>query len=173
MSKTLRAKFHEIEEQAVAGDYTAALRRLDELTREFPSEYLVWATRAYLNGRRGARDEAIADWSKAIALCNTEPHCFYMRGIDLFALRKYAEAASDFTRVIELCDLHESDYYREGAHFFRADTYVRLGEYEKARLECLKVSDQFRTWTDGIRCKADLLAQCPDPEAQNGKGSQS
>ncbi len=156
----MKTKLREIEGLANAGNYTEALQRLDKLATSNPDDAKIWTTRAHINGHQRNYEEAVADWSKAIALCDKEPHYFYMRGIDLFLLRKFESAVLDFTKVIELCDYYKSEYYREGAYFFRADAYLRLKEFEKGKSDCTHVSDEMQTWTDKLRCKADLLAEC-------------
>lgn len=160
MSDTLKAELRQIENLATAGRHADALRRLDELASDYASEGRIWASRAYVNGHGGNRVAAIADWSRAISLCDKEPHYLYMRGIDFFGIGKYREAVADFTKVIELCDYHKSDYYREPAYFFRADSYLRLGEFERAKSDCLHISEEMQVWTDILKCKADILAEC-------------
>jgi tetratricopeptide (TPR) repeat protein len=155
----MKEKLEQITELAKREDYPTALALIDKLTAEFPNEAKVWTTKAFVNGHKGDLTAAVDDWTKAIKLVE-EPHYVYMRGIELFKLRKYKEAVSDFTRVIELCDFYKSDYYREGAYFFRADAYVRLKQFEKARADCLHVNDDMRTWTDKLRTKTEILAEC-------------
>lgn len=149
-----------VEQLARQDNYPEAIRRLDEIQAIAPKEARVWATRAYVNGRRADRDETIASWTRAIALCDRQPHYFYMRGIELFHLARFREAIADFTRVIDLCDSYSSDYYRAGAYFFRADAHLRLKEFEQAKSDCDHVPDDMRTWTDRIRTKAEILALC-------------
>jgi tetratricopeptide (TPR) repeat protein len=149
-----------IKDLAAVHNYTEALRLLDDLAARHPREPQIWVERAYINGGQKDLEEAIADWSMAIELCDKEPHYFYMRGIEFFGLRQYRKAISDFTRVIALCDFHDSDYYRGPAYFFRADAHLRLGEVEEAKSDCMHVRDDMSTWTDKIRTKADMLAEC-------------
>jgi len=93
-------------------------------------------------------------------MCGNEPDFFYTRGRLLFEETRYRDAVSDFTKVIELCDYHSSDYYRGGAHIFRADAYVRLKEFDKAKADCKHVKDDKPIWTDKLRTRADILADC-------------
>jgi tetratricopeptide (TPR) repeat protein len=141
-------------------NYAEAIQRLDETEEAFPNEVRVLITRAYVNGRKGAREEAVANWTKAIALCDKEPHYFYSRGIEFFRLGRFRDAIADFTRVIELCDFYRSDYYRADAYFFRADAHLRLGEIEQVKSDCAYLRDDMQTWTDRIRTKAEILAEC-------------
>ena len=150
----------QVEELARQDNYSEAILRLDEIQKAAPREARVWATRAYVNSRMGDRDEALASWTQAIALCDREPHYFYMRGIEFFHLSRYREAIADFTKVIELCDFYSSDYYRAGAYIFRADAHLRLREFDQAKSDCDHVPDDMRTWTDRIRTKAEILALC-------------
>jgi tetratricopeptide (TPR) repeat protein len=149
-----------VETMARTDRYEDALRRLDKLAVAFPVEVEIWATRAYVNGRQGERAAAIADWTKAIGLCDKEPHYFYMRGSNYFRLGQFRKAVSDFTKVIELCDFYNSDYYREPAYFFRADAHVRLKEFEKAKADCMHLRDELPKWTDKLRTKAEIITEC-------------
>src|SRR6267143_1063798 len=115
---------------------------------------------ACVNSHRAHNEAAITDVSKAIAICDKEPDYFYTRGILFFGEGNYRDAVADFTKVIELCDYHKSDYYREEAYFFRADAHVRLKEFERAKADCHYVRDGIRTWTDRLRTKTEILAEC-------------
>jgi tetratricopeptide (TPR) repeat protein len=157
--KSLAIELEEIKDIAKTEDYIEALRLVDDLILHNSHEDKIWATRAFINSRKGDREAAIVDWSKAIGLCE-EPHYFYMRGHDLFNVGRYREAISDFTKVIALCDMYKSDYYRGPAYFFRADAHVRLREFDEARLDCAYVRDDMQTWTDKLRTRADILAEC-------------
>lgn len=161
MKTNLKSKLQAISELARKENYVEAIRRVDQLIREYPDEPWTWRTRAYVNSRQGNEDEAISDLSNAIERSDNEPDFYYSRGIILFEEGRHREAVSDFTKVIELSDLHGSDYYREGAYFFRADSYVRLKEFARAKDDCLHVRDDMRTWTDRLRTKAEILADCP------------
>jgi tetratricopeptide (TPR) repeat protein len=158
-SDTICMELQRIKDIATKENHAEALRLLDGLLRLDPQEHKTWAVRAFVNEHQGDKAAAINDWSQAILFCE-EPHYFYMRGINLFQLGRYKEAILDFSKVITLCDLYNSDYYRGPAYFFRADAHLRLGEFEKARLDCANVRDDMQTWTDKLRTKADILAEC-------------
>jgi tetratricopeptide (TPR) repeat protein len=160
MNVHLESELKKITDLARAENYEAALRRIDQLAAEWPNEPKIWAERAFVNERQGDREAALCDLARTIALCNDEPHHFYIRGILLFQLGRYDEAICDFTKVLELCDYHKSNYYRSPAHFFRADAYLRLKQYKKAKADCEHVRDDMCTWTDRLRTKADILAEC-------------
>src|SRR5689334_6881992 len=160
MADDLSCSLNKIAALADAGKFEEALQGTENVLEQFPSRPEVWQLRAHIFRQQGDIGRAINERTKAIELSGKEPHYFYMRGIDLFGLGKYEQAVSDFTKIIELCDYYKSDYYREGAYFFRADAYVRLKEYELARADCARVRDDFRTWTDRIRTKTDILAEC-------------
>ena len=168
MDPFLKAKLTEVEALARADDYTGARQLVAELITEYPGEAWVWATNAYVEGRGRNYQDALAHWSKAIELCKNEPHLFYSRGLLFIRLGQYKEAVADFTKVIELSDLYDSNYYREPAHFCRADAYVRLREFDKARSDCSHVKDGERTWTDRLRSKEDILAECDSPRVGSG-----
>lgn len=158
--KDLEAELKQIKAMANADQYEEAFRGLDVLAAAFPREAEIWIIRAYVNRRQRNLEAAIADWSTAIGLCDKEPHYFYIRGLNHFGLRHFKQAVSDFTQALELCDFHNSDYYREATYFVRADAYLRLGEFDKARSDCAHVQDGSKTWTDKLRTKEDILAEC-------------
>jgi tetratricopeptide (TPR) repeat protein len=156
----LTGELQEVKDLIQVDNNTKALELLDALSVRYPHEARIWVLRASLSGSQRDRERAIADWTKVIELCDKEPHYFYMRGIELFGLGQYRNAIPDFTQVIALCDVYDSDYYRGPAYFFRADAHLRLGEIEEAKSDCLHVRDDMSTWTDKIRTKADILAEC-------------
>jgi len=160
MNAIIKSALSEIDELARTERYDEALRRVQQLTAEHPSEPWIWRTRGYVNSRQGNTQAAIADLSRAIAMQGIEPDFYYTRGILFFQERSFKKAVMDFTKVIELCDHHRSDYYREGAYFFRADAFVRLREFEKAKSDCRHVKDGMRTWTDQLRTKEGILKEC-------------
>jgi len=149
-----------VETMAEGGKYAAAIARLDELGRCYPADPRVSATRAYVMGHQGDHQAAVECWSRAIALLDEEPHYFYMRGIHLFALGRFRQAVVDFTEVVRLCDHHGSDYYRAPAHFFKADALLQLGELRMAEAECAQIPEDMQVWTDRLRTRANILADC-------------
>ena len=145
---------------AKADNYIEALAAIDEAAGLDPQNPKVWDTRGYINAREGEFEKGVLDLSKSIALRDFEPHPYYIRGDLLLKLGRLEEAAADFSRVLELCDHYRSDYYREGAHFFRADVYARLGKHAEALADCAHVRDGMQTWTDRLRTKEEIIAEC-------------
>lgn len=160
MSKSISDELQRIDAMARNDEYEAALQCVDALARSHPGEAALWRTRAYVNSRSGNRRAAIVDMDRAIQICNLEPDYFFTRGILLFKTENYQQAVVDFTKVIELCDYHGSEYYREGAYFLRADAYVRLRQFSEALQDCAHVRDGMRAWTDRLRSKEEIVAEC-------------
>jgi tetratricopeptide (TPR) repeat protein len=159
MSHSIEHQLAEIESLIKKGE-TNAIRRFDDLAAKYPKEPAIRIAQAHaLTGQRDFASAAMA-WSHAIAISDNEPHYYYMRGIALFHSGKLLDSVEDFSKVIDLCEQHAWNYYREPAYFFRADAYVKLREFEKACSDCTHVSDGMRTWTDKLKCKADILAEC-------------
>jgi tetratricopeptide (TPR) repeat protein len=157
----LRQNLKTIEKLAQSDNYSEAWSRLEILVSNNPKEEaLIWRTRAYIHSREGDDKAAISDLDRSIFIFEKEPHPYYTRGIIYFQIGQFKNAVCDFSKVIELCDYYKSDYYRESAYFLRADAYVRLEDFEKAIADCAHVSDDFQTWTDKIRTKNDILAEC-------------
>ena len=137
-----------------------ALTLSDKLVAKYPDCPEALATRAYVNQQRKEYHNAIADWSRAITFCNSEPHYYYTRGRNYFWLQKFHEAVSDFTKTIELCDTHHSNYYRYPAHLLRADAYLRLRQLEKAKADCMCVPEGMDIWTDKLTTREEILRAC-------------
>ena len=161
MNDDIEQALTKVRKLAHAEDYDTALRMVDELAKHHPEDAKVWVERGHVNAMRGTYEVAITDMSEAIALRPTEPDYFFTRGRFHFSTRKFAEAIGDFTRTLELCDSCGADYYRTAAYLIRADAYLRLGQYDNARTDCEHVPDNIPMWTDKVRCKADILAECP------------
>ena len=159
----LRQELRIIEKLVQSEHLSEAWDRLDKLIADKPQdEALIWATRAYIHSREGDNEAAITDLNRSILLFNAEPHPYYARGIIYLQIGEVSLAVGDFSKVIELCNHYKSDYYKESAYFLRADAYVRLKEFKKALEDCAHVSDGFQTWTDRLRTKESILAECED-----------
>lgn len=160
MDDRISNRLARIKDLAKREEYARAIGLLDEIGLEYQEEPKIWETRGFVLSRAGDGEAAIAAYSKALSMSAQEPHPFYMRGIVYFEMGSFSEAISDFTKVLELCDFYQSDYYRASAHGFRADAYIRLKDFKNALAECNHVPDGWSEWTDKLRCKADLLAEC-------------
>lgn len=169
MGTNLAEALANIDELARLEKYQQALEQLGALAKQYPGNAWIWRSRAYIASRQGNTSVAISEISFAIELQDTEPDFYYTRGILQFQNGAFKACISDFTNVLKLCDVHSSNYYREGAFFFRADAYSRLGEFDKARADCLFVKDGMQTWTDGLRSKDDILKECSQSLAMSRK----
>ena len=159
MSNSIEHQLAEIENAIKEGE-TDAIRRFEDLAAKHPKEPAIRVAQAHALTQQRDFTAAAMAWSHAIAISDNEPHYYYMRGIALFHSGKLQDSVRDFSKVIQLCEVNAWGYYREPAYFFRADAYVKLREFEKARSDCTHVSDGMRTWTDRLKCKADILAEC-------------
>lgn len=55
--------------------------------------------------------------------------------------------------------------------FLRADAFVRIKEFDKAKNDCDCILGEYKTWTDRLRTKHDILSDClrgQSPEADLG-----
>lgn len=161
MSDDIEQTILKIRELSRTESYAEALTIADGLAKSHPDKAEAWAARGHVNAMQGNYQEAVSDVSKAIGLSPDELDYWFTRGRYFFALRAYAEAVVDLTRTIELCDRHGLDYYRVPSYLLRADAHLRLKLYDKARADCAHVPDNVPMWTDSVRCKADILAECP------------
>jgi tetratricopeptide (TPR) repeat protein len=141
-------------------DEEAAMTLANELVAHYPNEMKVWLLRGYLHELGNDYTGAVADLTRAIEINAMEPHLFFTRGANRFALGDDQSAIDDFTEGLDLCDLHKNDYYRETLHFWRAEALLRLGKKHEALADLARVHDGFRFWTYKLRTKADLLDDC-------------
>jgi len=161
MKHNLRNSLKRVTSLACAKKYAEAWQLLESLRSEnAKDEALIWQERGFVYSHANNNDAAISALSKSIELFNKEPNPYYTRGIIFLQSADYESAISDFTRVIELCDFYNSDYYRQSAYFLRADCFVRLKQYDKAKSDCSHVCDGHRSWTDRLRTKEEILAEC-------------
>jgi tetratricopeptide (TPR) repeat protein len=160
MTATLDELISKAKELAKVHDEEGAMSLATELVQQYPQEMRVWSLRAYLHGLQGNYTEAVADLTRAIEINPAEPHYFYSRGRYRFGLSDNPAAIEDFSKGLDLCDRYKSDYYREELHFWRAEALLRLGKKHEALSDLAHVSDDFRSWTDKLRTKAELLADC-------------
>jgi len=81
---------------------------------------------AYL--KKGLRDQAIADFEKAIGIDPEAPAAYGSLGVAYYDMHRYDLALADLTKAIELSgpDVHSMDYLR------RAVAYEASGERDKA-----------------------------------------
>ena len=159
MDSTLDTKIKAIKEQFRAGN-PDTLTQASKLVKEYPDEVRVWMLRAHIHGMNRSYNNAIADYTRAIDLCPTEPALFFHRGIEYSTIGDYQRTIDDCSRGLAACDLHSNDYYREALHFHRADAYLKLGNKEAALEDLKNVEDDFSWWINDFCSKQELLAQC-------------
>ncbi len=84
-----------------ASEWAFALRHLDSLIEEDPTNAILHVRRARAHYRLGHWRQAIADSSQAIALGQKSTEVFYFRGSSHAALREWSKAEKDCRRVID------------------------------------------------------------------------
>ena len=159
MSRASKQQLEEARRLAQGSDYVAAIKQLDELAVDYPNDPWIFSTRAYVNARQGDYQAAIEDMSFAISKRHDEPHFHYRLGQYQFRIGDRHSAIKSFTNTIALCDKFDCDYYRGPAYFFRAETYLMMGQPGRALADCAKIPDGMKTWTNRVRTKADILAE--------------
>ena len=80
-----------------------------------------------VHSKNSELDQAIKNYTKAIALKPDYAEAYYYRGIAYRMKGDYERAIADYTRVIEL----EPD--NADAYYHRSKTWLHLGETEKAK----------------------------------------
>ena len=160
MGTDVEEELQKIEIMLNEKNHDSARKSLDSLIERHPDEYKFWRKRAYVFEVDKDYQNAISNISEAIILQPMEPDYFYNRGRYLFKLSNYIAALEDFTQAIILCDYYKSDYYSEPSYFMRAESYLRLKLYDKARDDCGHLRDGYSAWTDSLRSKEDILNEC-------------
>jgi len=141
-------------------EYDSAFEVIDDLINRFPEEPEVWRKRAYINARMRNFEQAVSDLEAAIKINDSEPDYYYTRGRYCFSLGRYEDSISDFTSAIDVSVEHSETYYLEPSYLMRAECYLRLGEFDLAKLDCEKVSENTTIRTDSLRSKNDILNDC-------------
>jgi tetratricopeptide (TPR) repeat protein len=142
-------------------DCEKAMSLANELVTRYSNEAKVWALRGYIHALNSEYAEAASDLTRAIS--PREIYYFYSRGRYRFAIHDNESAVDDFTNGLNLCDKCEKDDFREELHFWRAETLLRLGKKTEALSDLDHVpDDDYTSWTDRLRTKAQLLADCRD-----------
>ena len=120
-----------------------------------------WRERALVRRAQRRYAGAMADIQKAIALNDFWSLNYrFTKGLISFKMAKYRTAIDEFTQTIALGKFLGVESFQVEAHFFRAECYMRMKKFAKAQADCKNVPDDFRTWTDKLRTKEDLLSEC-------------
>jgi tetratricopeptide (TPR) repeat protein len=100
--------------------------------------------RAVACGKTGRLDEALADYSKAIALKPDYPGAYFNRGNTYSDREDYDRAISDYTRAIALRpDYREAYYNRAVAWFYKKDYRRAWADIQAVRYLGAEPSPQF------------------------------
>jgi tetratricopeptide (TPR) repeat protein len=142
-------------------DSEKAMSLANELVKRYVNEAKAWALRGHLHALNSEYIEAASDLTQAININPTEIYYLYSRGRYRFAVHDNKSAVEDFTKGLDLCALHKKDDFREELHFWRAETLLRLGKKTEALSDLDQVpEDDYTSWTDRLRTKAELVADC-------------
>ena len=166
---TLSTEIKLVEALLSSRQYHEALEKCADLRARYPRSPSVFWIQASVKGHLKDFSGAVDDLSEVIKLQPDEPRGYFMRGWDLLQLKRSALAIDDFTEVLRLSKLWESNYYVEAAYFCRAEALVRCRRFREARQDCMHVSDGFTGWSDSLRSKEAILADC-DAGERSGKG---
>lgn len=156
----LEATIEQIRQLVKREKYSEAIELADHYLVNNPKEAQMWSSKSYVNAQAGDILGAIDDVSQAIALAPDEPAYWYKRGQYWFEKEDYKQAIVDFSHTIEASHKHGTSYYVGPAYLFRADSYLRIGELQKARDDCQQIPNDLRTWTDRIRTKEAIVKEC-------------
>jgi tetratricopeptide (TPR) repeat protein len=161
MSEELNNLIARVKELVKNKDSEKAILLANELVKRYPDKAKVWALRGHIHALNSEYIEAASDMTQAININPTEIYYFYSRGRYRFSIHDDNSAVDDFTKGLNLCDLCKKDDFREELHFWRAETLLRLGKKTEALSDLDHISeDDYTSWTDRLRTKAALIADC-------------
>lgn len=153
--KTLEHAATAVRDKAVEVSQNNRMQQANEKVRTQPEDASVWADRAHLNSQNGKSDEAIKDYTRAIALQPNEPMYYYERGVELHRANQSAKAVEDYTKGIEL-DPKNASAYGQRALFYCSLNKTEAAFYDYTKAMKLTESDMDRDFYKGQR--ASLLS---------------
>lgn len=159
MSESLDALIERIKDRANDDD-SIALKEALQLAEQHPGEMKVWFALAYVHGRNGNFDDAVASMTRALEIGPRQPALYFHRGDFELERGNLQAALADFTEGIASSNDLQRSHYLKTLYFFRADVLLRLGRKAEARADLAHLPDNFSTWTTTLRTKQELLAQC-------------
>lgn len=107
------------------GEYTEAIRCLDQLIKLKPDEKGTYLLRANARSDNGQPELAIEDYRRILQRWPTETVAYYKRGLVYISLKKFDFALADLDQVIHLEPEASSGYN------LRSEIYLLRGEYSQ------------------------------------------
>jgi tetratricopeptide (TPR) repeat protein len=122
------AQYHLGNAQYGNGYYAEAITAYTQAiaSAEMPLLHFAYATRGYLHELSGNPDAAMADYTSATDLDNTNASVYYQRAIMNYLHADFNAALKDFDRLLALSPSNLGYWQLRGM------TYVMLGEYDRA-----------------------------------------
>ena len=160
-----------------SGDYQGALTAYDRVIRHDPQNYHAYAGRAIAFLDIGDDKNAALDLDTLETLDKRNPELHRGRGMLAYNEQRYPDAIASFTRSLEL------DSSSIHTQIWRALTYERLGEHDKALADADAVLARYRESVDArlVRArifklrgdKSSLLAEAKALLAANTKNAEA
>jgi len=117
------------------GDYEAAEHYWTELLEFLPHEAAIWSNRGLVRVSQYHLDEAIADYTKAIALAPDEVEPYLNRGAAYEVKQQWEDAIADYNQVLSM------DPDEAGAWNNLGNAKAGLGDWEAAQEDYRKAAD--------------------------------
>lgn len=116
-----------------AGQFDLAELQWSALIEKLPNEAAVWSNRGNVRVRQNKLDEALEDYSQAIALASLEPDPYLNRGAVWEALGQWEKAIEDYNRVLKLNPDDPAAFNNRGnAEAGQGDWDLAIADYEAA-----------------------------------------
>lgn len=116
-----------------AGQFDLAELQWSALIEKLPNEAAVWSNRGNVRVRRNKLDEALEDYSQAIALAPFEPDPYLNRGAVWEALGQWEKAIGDYNTVLKLNPDDPAGFNNRGnAEAGQGDWELAIADYQAA-----------------------------------------
>jgi tetratricopeptide (TPR) repeat protein len=144
---------------AQRSDYETALSICNWLIQDTSTKIAGYRKRAAIHEHMGDVKKAISDLKHVISKYKEEPADYY--GLGLLQLKHgcLEDAIDSFSGAIESGNKANNDYYKYGSYLFRAETYLKIKEYNKAISDCNKLPAGYKTYISGVgmRSKEEII----------------
>lgn len=141
----LRATF-----KFIMGDAPSAMEDLQESLKLKPDYVQSWVKMASAHMEQANRDEAFADFDRAIALDPNDPDIYYHRGQVRFILQEFEEAMNDYAKSSELDDTFIFSQVQ------RAVGLYKLGQVSASNEAFTQIMDKFPSSSEAYNYFGEL-----------------
>jgi tetratricopeptide (TPR) repeat protein len=155
-------------EAAIEKNDRDAIEAVCQAARTNPSDNgNLCAVVASILSKHDLHEDAVAMMDAGLEKCDKIHHGFiFIRGLYYYRLNNVKSAIKDYSALIDILSATDG-YYNDAALVFRAECYLKLGEYELAKHDCLRVMDRDKKmWTHRLISAVELIKECDSSNRQ-------